>query len=134
MSYAEKLKNPKWQKKRLEILQRDEFKCCYCNDEKTELQIHHLKYTKEPWQAPNEDLITLCKHCHNLISVYKGLYIINIEKNYYENEDIYCLIVKHTSNNKVYITAYDYHNNSLSEVCSFLVGGQYHKSILKLTA
>ena len=46
MKYIDKLKNPKWQKKRLEILNRDEFKCCYCNDTETELQIHHLKYTK----------------------------------------------------------------------------------------
>lgn len=30
MSYAEQLKDPRWQKKRLEILNRDEWKCTWC--------------------------------------------------------------------------------------------------------
>jgi len=64
MTYLEKLKSPQWQKKRLEILQRDSFTCQLCSDTETELQVHHLKYTGEPQDAPNEDLQTLCKHCH----------------------------------------------------------------------
>lgn len=65
MNYSEKLKSPKWQKKRLEVLQRDNFKCCLCGDEETELHVHHLKYTgPNPENAPNEDLETLCKDCH----------------------------------------------------------------------
>lgn len=80
MTYSEKLKSPKWQRKRLEILQRDQFTCCYCHDKETELQIHHLKYNGEPWQAKSEDLITLCKHCHSLISSEKKLDIIKIKK------------------------------------------------------
>jgi HNH endonuclease len=64
MNYSEKLKSPQWQKKRLEILQRDNFTCQLCSDTETELQVHHLKYTGEPQDAPNEDLQTLCKHCH----------------------------------------------------------------------
>ena len=64
MNYSEKLKSPKWQKKRLEVLNRDNFKCCSCGDEETELHVHHLKYTGEPYDAPLEDLQTLCKHCH----------------------------------------------------------------------
>lgn len=66
-NYSEKLKSPKWQKKRLEILNRDDFTCCKCGDKKTELHIHHLKYTGNPWDAPNEDLETLCKHCHKFL-------------------------------------------------------------------
>lgn len=64
MNYSEKLKSPKWQKKRLEVLSRDNFTCCKCGDTETELHVHHLKYTKEPYDAPNEDLETLCKDCH----------------------------------------------------------------------
>lgn len=71
MTYSEKLKNPKWQKKRLEILQRDEFKCTLCKDTETELHVHHEKYTKNPWDAPNEDLKTLCKDCHKFIEYFK---------------------------------------------------------------
>lgn len=65
-SYSEKLKSPLWQRRRLEILQRDNFTCVLCGDTETELQINHLKYTGEPHEAPNEDLETLCKHCHLL--------------------------------------------------------------------
>lgn len=72
MNYSEKLKSPKWQKKRLEILQRDNFKCCLCSDEETELHIHHIKYTgPNPENAPNEDLETLCKDCHSLKTFQK---------------------------------------------------------------
>lgn len=67
--YSEKLKSPKWQKKRLEILSRDNFTCLGCGDTETELHVHHVKYTKEPYNAPNEDLQTLCKHCHVVIEM-----------------------------------------------------------------
>ncbi len=75
MKYSEKLANPKWQKKRLEVLQRDNFKCRLCGDEETELQVNHLKYTGEPYEAPLEDLETLCCHCHYLKSfnVFAGV-------------------------------------------------------------
>lgn len=68
-TYSEKLKSPKWQKKRLAILNRDKFTCLGCNDTETELHVHHVKYTKEPFDAPNKDLQTLCKHCHELIEI-----------------------------------------------------------------
>lgn len=77
MTYLEKLKSPKWQKKRLEILQRDNFSCRCCCDSETELHVHHFKYTKEPYNAPNEDLITLCKHCHLLIEYLKDVLLTN---------------------------------------------------------
>jgi hypothetical protein len=64
MNYQEKLKSPKWQKKRLEILNRDNFTCCACGDTETELHVHHLKYVGEPYDAPNKSLQTLCKYCH----------------------------------------------------------------------
>ena len=67
--YAEKLKNPLWQKRRLEILSRDHFKCLLCKDDKHELQIHHLGYTGEPWEAPDEFLKTLCASCHKGITI-----------------------------------------------------------------
>lgn len=65
-SYKEKLRSPKWQKKRLEILSRDNFTCVLCGDTETELHVNHLKYKDEPFDTPNEDLETLCKHCHYL--------------------------------------------------------------------
>ena len=76
--YSEKLRSPKWQKKRLEILSRDNFTCQYCKDAETELQIHHLEYSGEPWQVENDKLITLCKNCHEVES--KIGKIIKVEK------------------------------------------------------
>lgn len=64
--YSEKLKDPRWQKKRLEILNRDNFKCQNCNKKDKELQVHHLTYLKdcEPWEYQEYCLITLCVDCH----------------------------------------------------------------------
>jgi len=67
-TYIEKLKHPKWQKKRLEILGRDSFKCRSCHAEENTLHVHHLYYRKgnDPWDYPNACLITLCDQCHDI--------------------------------------------------------------------
>jgi hypothetical protein len=70
-NYSEKLKDPRWQKRRLEILNRDNWKCKCCKDEDTTLHVHHIKYTGNPWDAKDDDLITLCAHCHNYVSERK---------------------------------------------------------------
>ncbi len=64
--YSELLKHPKWQRKRLEIMQRDDFKCRSCEDEENTLHVHHLFYEKGklPWEYDNKDLVTLCQNCH----------------------------------------------------------------------
>lgn len=67
MTYAEKLRDPRWQKKRLEILQRDDWKCVHCLRGDIELQVHHLVYAKkDPWDYPNPLLQTLCRDCHEI--------------------------------------------------------------------
>jgi len=68
-TYAEKLLSPKWQRKRLQILERDNFECKICNDKETTLHAHHIVYlkNKEPWDYPNELLFTICKNCHGRI-------------------------------------------------------------------
>lgn len=130
MSYKEKLKSPKWQKKRLEILQRDDFKCVYCNDDKTELQIHHLKYTKEPWDAPNEDLITLCKHCHTLVSKVKNTKIITVIK--HNNNDDGAIITKEICNGKVFIGMYCLFNGNVDFGYGIYLDSEVFNSIDKL--
>lgn len=63
--YAEKLRDPRWQKKRLEILARDGWECKWCGDKESTLHVHHLWYTKnDPWDAEDVSLITLCESCH----------------------------------------------------------------------
>lgn len=70
-TYGEKLKDPRWQRYRLEIMRRDDFACRLCGDRTTTLNIHHLKYSGEPWDAPAEFLWTLCADCHTIVSANK---------------------------------------------------------------
>lgn len=58
--------DPRWQKKRLEILQRDKFTCRNCQNATETLHIHHRYYVKnrDSWEYPNFSLITLCRSCH----------------------------------------------------------------------
>jgi hypothetical protein len=63
--YLEKLKDPRWQKLRLRVFEREGFKCQCCDNDKETLHVHHLIYSKgEPWEAPIETLECLCESCH----------------------------------------------------------------------
>lgn len=66
MTYKEKLLDPRWQKKRLEILNRDNFRCQHCHRTDKTLHVHHLHYRSntEPWDYSEEYLLTLCVDCH----------------------------------------------------------------------
>lgn len=70
LSYAEKLKDPRWQKLRLEILERDAFTCQNCDSTTTTLHVHHRRYLKgkDPWDIPVEYLVTLCEACHQEVA------------------------------------------------------------------
>ena len=65
-NYSEKLKDPRWQKKRLQILERDDWTCQICHDTESTLVVHHRMYLPdtEPWDYPDELLVTLCEDCH----------------------------------------------------------------------
>ena len=75
-SYSDLLKDPRWQKKKTEILKRDKFTCKLCGDTKTTLHVHHKEYIKgnDPWDYPNNLLVTLCAHCHEEIEKIKKDY------------------------------------------------------------
>lgn len=64
--YAKKLKSPEWLFKRGEILMRDNYTCQSCGDQSRVMHVHHKYYLpeREPWEYPNEVLITLCEICH----------------------------------------------------------------------
>ena len=64
--YKEKLRNPKWQKKKSEILIRDNYTCKVCGCTDKNLQVHHYEYLGDlnPWDYPDDMLITLCEDCH----------------------------------------------------------------------
>ena len=65
-SYSEKLLDPRWQKKRLEVLDSAEFQCEMCGDGESTLHVHHKQYFKgrEVWDYEREQLACLCKDCH----------------------------------------------------------------------
>lgn len=72
MKYFQKLRDPRWQRKRLDILERDGFQCQMCADKKEELQVHHKQYKrgKEPWEYDNNELEVLCSTCHFITTYY----------------------------------------------------------------
>ncbi len=72
-NYWEKLKDPRWQRKRLEIMGRDSFMCMSCGDKDNTLNVHHKTYKKgaEPWEYNDENFITLCDDCHT--SIHDGI-------------------------------------------------------------
>lgn len=67
MDYKQQLLDPRWQKKRLEVLQRDNFTCKICGNKQSTLHVHRLFYDKELkcWEYPNNSYITLCEECHS---------------------------------------------------------------------
>jgi len=69
MKYIDKFKDPRWQKKRLEIMERAGFKCENCHSDKKTLNIHHGYYDKgyDPWDYNNETLWCLCEECHESV-------------------------------------------------------------------
>ncbi|MCK5617048.1 HNH endonuclease [Candidatus Pacearchaeota archaeon] len=66
MTYQEKLRDPRWQRKRLEIMERDKWECKKCGNDTKTLHVHHRNYENyiDPWDYPNDTLVTLCDSCH----------------------------------------------------------------------
>ena len=69
-TYWELLKDPRWQRKRLEVLERDGWACRQCKDTTTTLNVHHVYYERgrKPWEYENEALVSLCEPCHERLT------------------------------------------------------------------
>ena len=65
-AYSEQLRDPRWQRRRLEIMQRDNFTCQICGSTSKTLNVHHhvYHYGYMPWEYADNELITLCSDCH----------------------------------------------------------------------
>jgi hypothetical protein len=65
MSYRDKLKDPRWQKKRLEVFSKANWRCEKCKRADSTLHVHHLIYRRvEPWEYQSDELEALCERCH----------------------------------------------------------------------
>ena len=68
MTYAQKLKDPRWKVRRLEIIKAFNGKCAHC-DSTNRIEVHHINYRKdrEPWEYRDSELMCLCRNCHELV-------------------------------------------------------------------
>jgi hypothetical protein len=66
MSYTEQRKDPRWQKRRLQVLEAANWRCEDCNRADLTLDVHHTAYKtgSMPWEYPAELLMVDCEKCH----------------------------------------------------------------------
>ena len=71
--WSDQYKDPRWQKKRLEILEHDNFTCQLCGSKDRQLHVHHASYLKgnKIWDYDADSLITLCTDCHSRVHEVK---------------------------------------------------------------
>lgn len=67
--WSSAFRDSRWQKLRLQVMERDNWTCISCNkgkDDGTVLNVHHAYYEsgKAPWEYPGEVLFTMCEECH----------------------------------------------------------------------
>jgi hypothetical protein len=72
MTYEEYINSAAWAKKRKSRLILDGYCCRLCEEDgsRFQLEVHHKpsSYKKIPNESVENDLITLCSRCHNLIT------------------------------------------------------------------
>jgi 5-methylcytosine-specific restriction endonuclease McrA len=68
--YRAMLRDPRWQRVRLRVFERDGWSCQHCGATRKELQVHHVQYiwAWKPWEYPMRLLVTLCVDCHRAVS------------------------------------------------------------------
>lgn len=65
--YSELLLDPRWQKRRLEVLQNSDWECKSCYAKDSTLHVHHKHYVqgRDPWEYEDSQLVVLCDDCHS---------------------------------------------------------------------
>ena len=79
-TYSDLLHTTEWRNKREKILKRDNYRCVYCGRRHVKLHVHHKYYSAypngalvDPWNYPDDALITLCAYCHQRIHARKKI-------------------------------------------------------------
>ena len=64
--FWEQYKDPRWQRKRLEIQDRDGWMCRCCGASDKTLNVHHSYYERgrDVWDYPDYSYFTFCEDCH----------------------------------------------------------------------
>ena len=57
---------------RQQLLERDGWRCQYCGHP-TELEVHHIQSRSRAGDDAEQNLITLCATCHQVIHLHKDL-------------------------------------------------------------
>jgi hypothetical protein len=69
--WSSAFRDSRWQKLRLEIMERDGWTCksCGATGNGVTLNVHHAYYEsgKAPWEYPTDTLVTWCEDCHTKI-------------------------------------------------------------------
>lgn len=79
-TYSDLLHTTEWRNKREKILKRDNYRCVYCGRRHAKLHVHHKYYSAypngvlvDPWNYPDDALITLCVYCHQRVHARKKI-------------------------------------------------------------
>ncbi len=69
--WADAYKDSRWQKLRLQVMERDGWKCKACgrgDGDGITLNVHHSYYESgtAPWEYPMRSLVTYCEECHKI--------------------------------------------------------------------
>lgn len=100
--YSEQIKSPKWQKRRLDILNRDNFTCQICGCKDKTLHVHHTIYIpgRNIWEYEDNQLVTLCEDCHSeehTLSNFVDNFISDLKYQGLTNFEIESYLGHHTS-------------------------------------
>lgn len=113
--YFNKLKDPRWQAKRLFIFERDKFECVSCGSKDKTLTVHHNYYeqNKNPWEYPDDSLMTLCEDCHKEAQITTKLLKESIKQTSYFDMEYIRGVVDITNNHgdedgKFILTSWEY--------------------------
>lgn len=73
-AYQKKLLDPRWQKKRLQILDAAKWTCEWCRNKRETFHVHHGYYRKgaDPWDYSDEYFHVLCHSCHEIAETERG--------------------------------------------------------------
>ena len=59
--------DPRWQRLRLQVMERDGWCCVNCTDDTRTLHVHHKRYKGRVFDVGLDDLQTLCEECHDAL-------------------------------------------------------------------